>query len=220
MEISVSKTKAELGAEAASKGLEYISLALKEKGSANIILTTGASQFEMLGELVKAKVDWSKVMVFHLDEYIGIPESHPASFRKYLKDRFTKLVKPAEFHAIDGLADPEKECSRLNRIIKKHPLDVAFVGIGENGEILIAMTLRVVFQPDEASIAEDTARGYKTGNFITIEGDPGLEVEVQGLSDAAGVTAIHTVNAIPYVVNARPGFLSPRDFPPFVPRMQ
>jgi 4-hydroxy-tetrahydrodipicolinate reductase len=92
------------------------------------------------------------------------------------------------------------------------------VGIGKNGETLITLTLRVVFQPDEASMAEDAALGYKPGNFITVEGDPGLEVEVQGLSDAAGVTAIHTVNAIPYVVHARPGFLSPRDFPPFVPR--
>ena len=94
------------------------------------------------------------------------------------------------------------------------------VGIGEGGEVLISLTLRVVFQPDEASIAEDAARGYKPGNFITIEGDPGREVEVQGLSDAAGATAIHTVNAIPYVVQARPGLLSPRDFPPFVTRMK
>jgi 4-hydroxy-tetrahydrodipicolinate reductase len=117
------------------------------------------------------------------------------------------------------------ECDRRGPFFRIEPgmvcgVNQKTVGIGENGEVLIALTLRVVFQPDEPSVAEDAAKGYKTGNFITIEGDPGLEVEVQGLSDAAGVTAIHTVNAIPYVINARPGFLSPRDFPPFVPRMQ
>jgi len=135
MEVSISKSKAALGAEAAKKGVEFLSRALQEKGSASIILATGASQFEMLGELVKARVAWPKVTVFHLDEYIGIPETHPASFRKYLKERFVDLVKPAAFHAIAGEGDPEAECARLGRIIKKHRIDVAFVGIGENGHL-------------------------------------------------------------------------------------
>jgi glucosamine-6-phosphate deaminase len=135
MDVTVLENKAALGAEAAKKGVEYITRALQDKGSANIILATGASQFEMLGELVKSKVDWSKVTVFHLDEYIGIPESHPASFRKYLKERFVNLAKPAAFHAIDGEAAPQTECDRLGRIIRKHRIDVAFVGIGENGHL-------------------------------------------------------------------------------------
>lgn len=135
MDVSIFDTKTTLGAEAARKGANLISEVLKEKDSANIILATGASQFEMLGELVKAKLDWSKVTVFHLDEYIGIPESHPASFRKYLKERFLNLVSPAAFHAIDGEGDAQEECARLNKIIKTHPVDVAFVGIGENGHL-------------------------------------------------------------------------------------
>lgn len=135
MEVNILNSKAALGAEAAARGVSFITKALKEKGSASIILATGASQFEMLGELVKAGLDWSKVTVFHLDEYIGIPESHPASFRKYLKERFVELVHPAAFHAIDGETDPQEECTRLGRIIKKHPIDVAFVGIGENGHL-------------------------------------------------------------------------------------
>jgi glucosamine-6-phosphate deaminase len=135
MEVNILESKAALGQAAAQKGVTYITNALKEKGSADIILATGASQFEMLGELVKAKVNWSKVTVFHLDEYIGIPESHPASFRKYLRERFVELVRPAGFHAIDGERDPLGECARLNKIIKKHPIDVAFVGIGENGHL-------------------------------------------------------------------------------------
>lgn len=135
MEVKIFNTKAALGAEAARKGASLISGALEKKGSATIILATGASQFEMLGELVKTGVDWSKVSVFHLDEYIGIPETHPASFRKYLKERFVELVRPADFHAISGESDPEAECQRLGTLLSEQEVDVAFVGIGENAHL-------------------------------------------------------------------------------------
>ncbi len=135
MEVKVFDTKAAMGTAAAGKGVKLISKTLEVNGKANIILATGASQFEMLGELVKAGVDWSKVTVFHLDEYIGIPITHPASFRKYLNERFVELVKPAAFHAVDGEADPEEECLRLGAIIADHEVDVAFVGIGENAHL-------------------------------------------------------------------------------------
>jgi glucosamine-6-phosphate deaminase len=135
MEVTILENKFALGKAAAKQGVRIINSSLREKDKANIILATGASQFEMLAELVKAKVDWSKVTVFHLDEYIGLPESHPASFRKYLKERFVELVKPAAFYGIDGEVDPQEECTRLGRIIKKHKIDVAFVGIGENGHL-------------------------------------------------------------------------------------
>ena len=135
MEVIQFETKDSMGKAAAEKGAGLISKAIQEKGGASIILATGASQFEMLGELVKAGLDWSRVTVFHLDEYIGIPVTHPASFRKYLKERFVDLAMPAEFHAINGEADPEEECARLGAIIAQHPVDVAFVGIGENGHL-------------------------------------------------------------------------------------
>ena len=135
MEISVSENKATLGAEAARQGASLIEAALKENGSASIILATGASQFEMLSALVKADVDWSKVTVFHLDEYIGLPETHPASFRKYLKERFVDVVGPSAFHAINGETDPQKECSSLGALISEQDIDVAFVGIGENAHL-------------------------------------------------------------------------------------
>jgi len=135
MKVNIMENKAALGKAAADQGVEIIKTILEEKGSANIILATGASQFEMLSELVKAELDWSKVTVFHLDEYIGIPESHPASFRKYLRERFVNLVSPAAFYAINGETDPLNECSLLNGIIEAHPVDVAFVGIGENGHL-------------------------------------------------------------------------------------
>ena len=135
MEIIISETKQELGLKAAQSGADLIRKAILERGEANIIVATGASQFEMLGELIKEDINWSAVTAFHLDEYIGITVQHPASFRKYLKERFADIVMPREFNYVNGDTDPYKECMRLGELIKKHPIDVAFVGIGENGHL-------------------------------------------------------------------------------------
>lgn len=135
MIIVKSSSKLELGKQAAIKGASLIRQAIHTNGEANIIVATGASQFEMLNELIKQDVDWSKVTAFHLDEYIGISEKHPASFRKYLKERFVGKVSLKTFHYVNGETEPQKECVRLHEIISKHPIDVAFVGIGENGHL-------------------------------------------------------------------------------------
>jgi len=135
MEISISKTKEEMGALGATKGAQLITEAIKKNGEATIIVATGASQFEMLEELIKKDIDWSKVTCFHLDEYIGMPITHPASFRKYLKERFVDKVNVKEFNYISGEGNPEEECERLKAIITKHAVDVAFVGIGENAHL-------------------------------------------------------------------------------------
>ena len=135
MKIVISKTKQELGEKAAKMGAELIRKAILEKGKANIIVATGASQFEMLNELVKQDIDWNSVIAFHLDEYIGMSEFHPASFRKYLKERFVNIVSPLEFNYVNGDSEPFEECARLGKIISTHPIDVAFVGIGENSHL-------------------------------------------------------------------------------------
>ncbi len=137
MEIKINQTAAELGKEAGIATGALIREAIKTKGSANIILATGTSQFETLKQLILERgIDWSKVVMFHLDEYIGLPITHPASFRKYLKDRFISKVPPLKgMHLINGEANPKTECDRLNRLILQHPIDVALVGIGENGHL-------------------------------------------------------------------------------------
>ncbi len=137
MKISISSNPTELGKKAGSIGAELIRKAIQNQGFANIILATGTSQFETLNQLLAAKdIDWSKVTVFHLDEYLGLPITHPASFRKYLLERFFKKVPQlGVYHLIDGENDPEKECDRLLTLIQNHPIDVAFVGIGENGHL-------------------------------------------------------------------------------------
>jgi glucosamine-6-phosphate deaminase len=135
MEIIISETKQILGLKAAKAGGELIREAILKRGAANIIVATGASQFEMLNELVKEDIDWSVVTAYHLDEYIGISDTHPASFRKYLKERFVDIVSPKEFIYVNGNDDPYQECLRLGNLIYKHPIDIAFVGIGENGHL-------------------------------------------------------------------------------------
>ncbi|WP_230391663.1 6-phosphogluconolactonase [Oceanispirochaeta sp. M2] len=137
MTICINENKETNGKEAALKGGLLIQKTLNEKGSARIILATGASQFEMISELIKADIDWSKVEVFHLDEYIGIPESHKASFRKYLKERFeAKVSNLKAFHYIKGDAENlDEELSRINGLISRDIIDVAFVGIGENAHL-------------------------------------------------------------------------------------
>jgi glucosamine-6-phosphate deaminase len=137
MKIFIKADPVELGKSAGKVAGKLIRATIEEKGNANIILATGASQFETLKQLVSEKnIDWSKVVMFHLDEYIGLPESSPASFRKYLKERFIEKVPSlGANYLVNGESDPEAECSRLGAIIEKHPIDVALVGVGENGHL-------------------------------------------------------------------------------------
>lgn len=138
MDVIVSDTKEIMGRRAADAGAERINRALEERGEAHIVVATGASQFEMLDSLVSRRdIDWSKVKAFHLDEYIGMPITHNASFRRYLRERFVdRLPEPiGRFHYIDAEENPEAECRRLNELIADVEIDVAFIGIGENGHI-------------------------------------------------------------------------------------
>jgi glucosamine-6-phosphate deaminase len=137
MDISVFPNRAKMGRAAAAKAAELLKDALAHTGHATFVAATGASQFEFLEALTSTPdVDWSRTTMFHLDEYIGLPEDHPASFRRYLKERLIRHVHPGTVHLIQGDApDPVAECKRINRLIAAHPVDVAFVGIGENGHL-------------------------------------------------------------------------------------
>ena len=138
MKIIIEKNKKQLGQRAAEYGAELIRKALKKKGHSSIIVATGASQFEVLANLVNADgIAWNNVTGCHLDEYVGLPITHGASFRKYLWERFvSKLPLPlAAFHYVNADKSPQAECDRLGKIIARHPIDVAFIGIGENGHV-------------------------------------------------------------------------------------
>ena len=128
-----------MGAAAAARGAALIKQAIAERGEANIIVATGASQFTMLSALAATPgIDWGKVTLFHLDEYVGLPVTHPASFRKYLTERFVEKlpVKMKEVNLVEGdAADLEGSIAALGKKIAEKPIDVCFIGIGENGHI-------------------------------------------------------------------------------------
>ena len=137
MELKIYDTAAACGEAAGRAAAEMIRETIERKGDARIILATGASQFAMLETLVSSDIDWSTVTAFHLDEYIDLPETHPASFRKYLKERFAdRAGSLRRFHYVNGdSGDPEAECRRLGALIREGEIDVACIGIGENGHL-------------------------------------------------------------------------------------
>lgn len=137
MRIEVHKTKKKMAEAAANLAINFMESIIKEKDNATIVAATGASQFDFLESLTSNLIiDWSKVTIFHLDEYIGISEQHQASFRRYLRERLINKVQPGTYHFIQGdAANPETEVERLNKLISTYTIDVAYVGVGENGHL-------------------------------------------------------------------------------------
>lgn len=137
VKIEVFKTKADCGKAAADRGAEILKRKVADGGRASFIVATGASQFDFLKALTeKEGIDWSLTTMYHLDEYIGFGADHPASFRRYLKERLVDVVHPGTVHFIQGETDdPAAECRRVGDIISRDNIDVAFVGIGENGHL-------------------------------------------------------------------------------------
>lgn len=135
IDICISKTSVEMGQKAAALIASLIRDAIRDHGEARIVLSTGASQFEMFDALVKEDVDWSSVEMFHLDEYVNLPITHPASFRKYLTERFVDKVHPMAAHFVNGEGDIEENIAILTSQLRSAPIDVGVIGIGENGHI-------------------------------------------------------------------------------------
>lgn len=138
MDIKVGSTKDQMGQQAAEHAATLIREAIEQRGEAYIIVATGASQFETLSHLIKQEgIAWNKVTAFHLDEYVGMEITHPASFRKYLWERFvSQLPLPlAAFHYLNGEGDAQAEADRVGEILGDRRIDVALVGVGENGHL-------------------------------------------------------------------------------------
>lgn len=135
--IKIYENPSELGMYSARLAGKILKETIEGRGEARLILATGTSQFELLRILTNEPgINWSSIQVFHLDEYLGISRDHPASFRRYLYDRFISHLPIGEFHEIKGDAqEPLEECLRLNKIIQSAPVDLALIGIGENGHI-------------------------------------------------------------------------------------
>jgi glucosamine-6-phosphate deaminase len=136
VEVKLCADADDVGRHAGDDAAGRIRHAIARRGAASVIFATGVSQFEVLARLIVAPgIEWAKVTGFHLDEYIGLPRSHPASFRRYLAERLVDRVPLGSFHYVNGEAEPGAECRRLGDLIGRQPIDVALVGIGENGHL-------------------------------------------------------------------------------------
>lgn len=135
MNISISPNPSQLGIRAAQLVAEKLNACISTAGEARLLVSTGSSQFETLEALAKGNIDWGKVELFHLDEYINLPVTHKASFRKYLNDRFVSLVPLKKFYGVNVEGDADEKIQELTAEIRKRPIDVGLIGIGENAHI-------------------------------------------------------------------------------------
>ncbi|WP_228055654.1 glucosamine-6-phosphate deaminase [Lusitaniella coriacea] len=126
-----------LAQDAAQMALECLGKAIEQQGSAAAILATGNSQLQFLDAIASSNnLDWSKVTFFHLDEYVGIAAEHPASFRRYLRDRAERPLNPKTFHYLQGDApNPLAECERYTQLLQEQPIDLCCLGVGANGHL-------------------------------------------------------------------------------------
>ncbi|HEX4484818.1 MAG TPA: glucosamine-6-phosphate deaminase [Terriglobales bacterium] len=136
MKVRILANAKSLGVEAAAQAAKSLQETLNKQGSARIIAATGASQFDFLEALTTTpNIDWANVEMFHLDEYVGLPDTHKASFRKYLRERLIQKTGMKKYHLLDGDGDVAKVIKIVGDAIASAPIDVAFVGIGENGHL-------------------------------------------------------------------------------------
>ena len=136
MQVNVLPSKTEAGSAAAKHAAKSLLRVLANSDTVRIIAATGASQLDFLQFLTATPgIDWNRVEMFHLDEYIGLPESHPASFRKYLMERFIRKTGIRRYHLLDGEQNPVDVVAAVGKELNSAPIDIAFVGIGENGHL-------------------------------------------------------------------------------------
>ena len=200
LDVYVHEDRERMGKAAAALGGEALRKIITEKGEVNVIFASSPSQDTLLEALSKEPaIDWGRVNAFHMDEYIGVSENQPQSFANYLKMDFFSKVKFKEVFYINGMAEnPESECERYSDLIMKHPTDVAFLGIGENGHIAFNDPhIANFFDPrlviindslDEKCREQQVADGW----FPSVADVPGsaITVSVYGLLKAAYVFTI------------------------------
>lgn len=198
MDVNIFDSRLELAQAAANKAGSLIRQAIAACGQACLIVATGTSQFEFLDALVvQTGLDWGQVTFFHLDEYVGIPKNHPASFRRYLQERIVDRIQPRDFHFLNGdAADPAAECQRVGELISRQTIDAAFVGIGENGHLAFndppadfqTEDPYVIVELDEACRRQQVGEGW----FESIEAVPtqAISMSIQQILKARNVLCV------------------------------
>jgi glucosamine-6-phosphate deaminase len=177
LKLHVLRDATSTGKAAAARATALLRARLETHDSCRLVFATGASQFALLEALLAEPLPWHRITAFHLDEYLGLSPEHPASFCNYLQQRVASKVKFAEFHFINGLTpDPGSECERLSQLVSVAPIDLALIGIGENGHLAFNdppadFQTRVpyhVVELDEACRRQQLGEGW----FTTLEQVP------------------------------------------------
>jgi glucosamine-6-phosphate deaminase len=208
--VRVYETVDELATAAAQEAIAIIQRAVDNREHANVMLATGTSQLLFLSRLIELSgtdIDWSRVTGFHMDEYVGMAPTHPASFQRYMRERVAARLPFGDFHYIDGAArDPDREAARYARLIEKHPIDLCCLGIGENGHL--AFNDPPVADFDDPLLVKTVALDERCklqqvgeGHFDTAADVPprAITVTVPGL-----LRARHLITIVPEVRKAEP----------------
>lgn len=201
LSLEVHDSRAGLGAAAADRAAGIIQSAVADRGHARIIVATGNSQIDFIDALTaKPGVPWAAVTIFHMDEYAGMSDSHPASFRRWIRERVIERVHPARAEYLIGDADDiAEECRRYAALLEEAPIDMAFVGIGENGHIAFNDPHVADFQ-DTAAVKvvslDEACRRQQVGegHFPSLEAVPR---EALTLTCPALMRAGHLVCSVP-----------------------
>ena len=204
MKIVYSETPEMLGQKAAKQTADLLRQYINQRGNARLLMSTGASQFTTISALLKEDIDWGKVEIFHLDEYIDLPATHPASFVKYLDERFISHIQPKAMHYVNTGSDIDQLITLLTEEIQKSPIDVGLIGIGENAHIAFNDP-PADFECDEAFIIVELAESCRQqqlgeGWFATIEDVPKKAVTI---TVRQILKSRHIISAVPFKVKAQ-----------------
>jgi glucosamine-6-phosphate deaminase len=220
MKLIYSDTPEELGQRAAEQTAALLRQYIGQNGAARLLLSTGASQLTTLGALQKEDVDWKKVEIFHLDEYIDLPKAHPASFVKYLEERFISKVQPKAIHYVDTTRDIDELISDLTGKIRESPIDVGLIGIGENAHIAFNDP-PADFESTDAYIIVTLAESCRRqqlgeGWFPTLDDVP---MEAISITVKQILECRHIISAVPFKVKAQAIFdtLTAPEITPMIP---
>ena len=197
MNVKIFGDGAALGRAAAVEAATLIRASVEQRGGARLIAATGASQFAFLDALTAERdVPWTEVELFHLDEYVGLTADHPASFRKFLMERLIKKTGIQRYHFLAGEADVAAECRRVGALLAERPVDVAFVGIGENGHLAFndppadfdVEDPYLIVQLDRACRQQQVGEGW----FATIDDVPNraISMSIRQILKAQAILAI------------------------------
>lgn len=202
MEVRICKDRYELGKSAAKHVASELKKCIAENGSARIVLSTGASQFDTIEALTKEEgIKWECVEMFHLDEYVDLPETHPASFRKYLKERFVDKVAALKgVHFVDGT---KEGIAALTKELRSAPIDIGLIGIGENGHIAFndppadfdTKEAYIIVNLDERCKKQQMGEGW----FATIDDVPKQAVS---MTTYQIMQCKQIISCVPYAVKA------------------